>query len=72
MTEHRFMFNDQEADLLAEVISNSLRGIPMTFTAEHRAYLIVLKNSLEQRKTGRRAQTAFVEEAPITRLGGPS
>lgn len=68
MTEHRFTFNDQEADLLAEVLSHSLRGLPMRFTPENRAYLINLKSALVRRSPGRRPTTALVETTESARL----
>ena len=68
MSEHRFTVNDQEADLLVEVISHSLRGIPMRFHPESRAYLINLKSALVRRAPGRRPAGPMVEEAPVTRL----
>lgn len=68
MADHRFSLNDQEADLLAEVISHSLRGLPMRHTPEGRAYLINLKAALLRRSTGRRPATALTEDALVTRL----
>ena len=68
MPEHRFSVNDKEADLLAEVISHSLRGLPMMFGPESRAYLINLKRALTRRRIGRRKIGPLVEGAPVTRL----
>ena len=67
--EHKFSLNDREADLLAEVLGYSLRGVPVLWTSRHRAFLINFKNSLERKKPGRRPHTALVEEAPAVRLG---
>lgn len=66
--DHKFSLNDKEADLLAEVISHSLRGIPMVFNADRRGFLINFKSSLERRRPGRRPYAAMIEQEPIVRL----
>ena len=66
--EHKFSLTDKEADLLADVLSHSLRGIPMRFDRPSRAFLINFKNALERKKAGRRPQTALVEDVPVVRL----